>query len=98
MFVVGLKVLHERDFEKKGAVHQCTAPFKSALAGSPNVLPFGERKSTRYAGEIRSLSKEHRLSDIMTSVQAVKKKRKVMLYGKQFSTYKMGVQVSYQTV
>jgi hypothetical protein len=29
----------------------------SALAGSPNVLPFGERKSTRYAGEIRSLSK-----------------------------------------
>ena len=31
--------------------------FLSALAGSPNVLPFGERKSTRYAGEIRSLSK-----------------------------------------
>ena len=48
----------------------------SALAGSPNVLPFGERKSTRYAGEIRGLSKKHHLSDIMTSVQAVKKQKK----------------------
>jgi len=92
--------MQEKTDQTQKGLTSWSAPFlfESALAGSPNVLPFGERKSTRYAGEIRSLSKEHRLSDIMTSVQAVKKKRKVMLYGKQFSTYKMGVQVSYQTV
>ena len=50
--------------------------FHSALAGSPNVLPFEERKSARYAREIKGLSKEHHHSDIMTSVQAVKKQKK----------------------
>lgn len=45
----------------------------SALAGFPNVLPFGKRKPARYAREIKSLSKEHHHSGIMTSVQAVKK-------------------------
>jgi len=46
--------------------------FISALAGFPNALPFEKRKSARYAREIKSLSKEHHRSDIMTSVQAVK--------------------------
>ena len=50
--------------------------FSSALAGFPNVLPLGKRKSARYARVIKSLSKEHRLSGIMTSVQAVKKQKK----------------------
>jgi hypothetical protein len=44
--------------------------FISALAGFANVLPFGKRKSARYAREIKSSSKEHHLSDIMASVQA----------------------------
>ena len=32
----------------------------------------------------------------MTNVQAVKKERKVLLHGKQFSTQQMGMQVSYR--
>jgi len=48
----------------------------SALADFSNVLPFEKQKPARYAREINSFSKEHYLSDIMTSVQAVKKQKK----------------------
>jgi hypothetical protein len=50
--------------------------LQSALAGFANVLPFGKRKSARYAREIKSLSKEHHLSDIMASVQAANQQKK----------------------
>jgi hypothetical protein len=50
--------------------------LQSALAGIANVLPFGKRKSARYAREIKSLSKEHHLSDIMASVQAANQQKK----------------------
>jgi len=69
----GVQIINFCSVKVKARRAALGAYFDSALAGSLNVLPLREQKTTRYAGEIKSLSKERHLSDIMTSVQAVKK-------------------------